>query len=89
MNEIVNVGVKKNKKEIVGKVVSKKAQKTIGVEVARVFRHQMYGKELTLKKKFQVHDGNDLAKVGDWVAIEECAPISKTKHWKLKNVLLR
>lgn len=75
---------KQTKKRIMsGKVVSISGDKSILVEVNRRVQHQMYGKTLTKKKKFMVHDEKNSAEVGDFVKFIECKPISKRKRWKL------
>jgi small subunit ribosomal protein S17 len=70
-----------------GIVVSDKMMKTIVVEVERVTRHPMYDKVLRTKKSYKVHDENGTAKVGDVVVVKECAPLSKTKHMVLVEIV--
>jgi small subunit ribosomal protein S17 len=72
-----------NKRILSGQVVSISGNKSILVEVERRVQHSMYGKTITKKKKFMVHDENNRAKVGDFVKFIECKPISKRKRWKL------
>lgn len=73
-------------KKISGKVVSTKMDKTVTIEVIRFKSHPVYKKRLKIRKKFHVHD--DLGvKIGDRVAIEETRPISKTKKWKIIEVI--
>lgn len=74
-------------KERVGVVVSQKMGKTVMVEVTRKFQHPNYNKVFKEKKKYPVHDEKKLAKVGDKVRIRESKPISKTKHWRLVEVI--
>lgn len=77
-------GEKQRKKRIMsGHVISISGKKSILVEVKRRVQHSMYGKTITKKKKFMVHDENNRAKVGDFVKFIECRPISKRKRWKL------
>lgn len=75
------------RKEKVGSVVSCKADKTITVVFERRLRHPLYGKFMKLHKKFAVHDENNDAKVGDTVKIMETRPISRTKRWRLVEIL--
>ena len=69
-----------------GLVVADTADKTIAVRVDRRVRHPLYGKIIGRSSKFQVHDENNEAHVGDTVSIQECRPISKTKSWKLLSI---
>ena len=78
-----------NRKERVGEVVSNKMAKTIVVEVERRFPHPQYKKIVTAYKKFYAHDEKNDAKVGDTVRIEETRPLSKTKCWRLVEVVER
>ena len=75
------------KKKTIGVVASDKADKTLRVEVKRLFRHPKYGKIVTRKTVCHVHDANNEAKIGDTVEIEESRPMSKTKRWKLVRVV--
>lgn len=69
-----------------GLVVANTADKTIAVRVDRRVRHPLYGKIIGRSSKFQVHDENNEAQVGDTVSIQECRPVSKMKSWKLLTV---
>ena len=71
------------KRDLKGKVVSSKGNKTIVVEVNRKFQHPFYGKVISRKKKYHAHDENNIANIGDIVSVKECRPISKTKTWIL------
>ncbi len=75
-------------KERVGVVVSDKMDKTVVVEVTRRVPHAKYGKIIKITKKFYAHDEKDTAKLGNQVRIVETRPISKTKRWKVKEVIL-
>ncbi|MBX7148387.1 30S ribosomal protein S17 [bacterium] len=70
-----------------GIVISDKMAKTAVVEVVRRVRDPIFGKFLTKKKKFKVHDEKNECAVGDRVAIQECKPISKTKRWVVTQVV--
>lgn len=74
-----------NSKVLSGVVVSSKMTDTIVVEVVRYFKHSKYGKFITTKKRYKVHDAGNTASVGDKVEIVECRPISKDKRFKLLN----
>src|SRR6266404_6038429 len=78
-----------NRKERVGQVISNKMAKTIIVRVERRFPHPKYKKVVTGYRKFYAHDEKSEAKVGDRVRIEETRPISKTKRWRLVEVVVR
>jgi small subunit ribosomal protein S17 len=70
-----------------GVVLSNKMQKTIVVEVTRLMRHPEFGKVIRDRKKYSAHDEKNEAKIGDKVRIVETRPLSKTKRWKLVEVL--
>lgn len=78
-----------NKNEKVGLVVSNKMAKTIVVEVIRRVPHPIYKRIITKKSKFYAHDEQSTARVGDTVRIIECRPLSKTKRWRLGDILRR
>lgn len=75
------------RKEVVGIVVSDKAQKTIVVRVQRLARHYKYSKTIKKFNKFKAHDEKNEAKIGDRVLIVETRPISKDKRWRLVKIL--
>jgi len=75
------------RKTRIGVVVSDSMDKTITVRVARVKHHPVYSKLLRTATKFKAHDEKDAAKVGDVVSIEETRPISKTKRWRLVEIM--
>src|SRR5712664_4691428 len=77
------------RKERLGEVISNKMAKTIIVRVERRFPHPKYKKVVTGYKKLYAHDEKAEAKVGDRVRIEETRPISKTKRWRLVEVIER
>jgi len=76
-----------SKRQIRGTVVSTAGDKTIVVELTRRETHPLYGKRFTTSRKFHAHDRENSAHVGDVVIIEECAPISRTKTWTLKEIV--
>jgi small subunit ribosomal protein S17 len=71
------------KRVLQGTVVSDKNEKTVVVRVERRFNHPLLKKVVRRSKKYQAHDEANVAKIGDIVWIEECAPISKNKRWTL------
>ncbi|PZC41001.1 MAG: small subunit ribosomal protein S17 [Chloroflexi bacterium] len=77
----------KNKKSRIGTVVSDKSNKTIVVDVVRTMSHPIYKKVLKRTKKYQVHDPENTATIGDIVRIEETRPISKLKRWILVDII--
>ena len=78
-----------NRKERVGEVISNRMTKTIIVRVERRFPHPKFKKVVTGYKKLYAHDEKSEAKVGDRVRIEETRPLSKTKRWRLVEVVDR
>ncbi len=77
------------RKARLGEVISNKMAKTIIVRVERRFSHPKFKKVVTGYKKFYAHDEKNEAKVGDRVRIEETRPLSKTKRWRLVQVVRR
>ena len=77
------------RKERVGDVVSDKMNKTIVVRVKRRFRHPRFKKVVTAYSKFYAHDEKNEAKVGDRVRIQATRPLSKTKCWRLVEIVER
>lgn len=75
--------------EAVGEVVSNKMNKTISVKIARSVRHDKYGKYQRKTSVFKAHDEKNEAKPGDTVRIQMTRPLSKTKRWRLMEVLER
>ena len=88
-SETANTIARHQRKERTGEVVSSKMQKTIVVSVKRRFPHPQFKKVVTSFKKFYAHDEKSEAKVGDIVRIEETRPLSKTKCWRLIEVVER
>ncbi|HTH95503.1 MAG TPA: 30S ribosomal protein S17 [Rhodocyclaceae bacterium] len=71
----------------IGRVVSDKMNKTVTVLVERRVKHPLIGKVMIKSKKYHAHVEGLEAGEGDLVQIEECAPISKTKAWRVTNVV--
>lgn len=70
-----------------GTVTSDKMDKTITVEIVRTTRHPVYKRVIKKIKKYKAHDEENKAKKGDWVRIAPTRPLSKTKRWRLIEVL--
>ncbi len=79
--------MEKKSRELTGTVVSSKNNKTITVLVETYKKHPLYHKRVKSSKKYSVHDESNKAKVGDVVRIVETRPISKTKHFYLKEIV--
>ena len=74
-------------KKMIGVVVKDKMDKTVVVEVERVYKHPKYHKYVKIRKTCKAHDAENEAKVGDRVRLEETRPLSKTKRWRLVEVV--
>jgi small subunit ribosomal protein S17 len=77
------------RKERIGVVTSNKMTKSISVEVERKVKHKMYGKYVKKSSKFMAHDEKDDCNIGDTVKIMETRPLSKSKRWRLVEILER
>lgn len=77
------------RKTIIGKVSSNKTDKTITVKVERKIQHPIYGKFVKKSKKYTAHDDTNDCNEGDRVRIMETRPLSKTKRWRLVEILER
>ncbi len=78
---------KSRKRELVGKVVSDKTDKTITVLVETYKKDPLYGKRVKYSKKYAAHDEKNEAKIGDIVRIVETRPLSKTKNFRLVEIV--
>ena len=76
-----------NRKTYIGTVVSSKNDKTITVLIETYRKHPLYGKRVEYSKKFTAHDENNEAKMGDIVKIMETRPLSKTKKFRLVEIV--
>ena len=77
------------RKTRVGVVVSDARDKTVTVEVRDSKRHPKYGKTVPVRKRFHAHDESNDANIGDTVRIVETRPISKSKNWRVAEVVER
>ena len=73
----------------VGRVVSNKADKTVTVRIERQVKHPLYGKYIKRTSKVHAHDEENSCSQGDLVKIVQCRPISKTKAWRVVEILER
>ncbi|MFH5881616.1 30S ribosomal protein S17 [Liberiplasma polymorphum] len=80
--------MERNRRRILtGTVVSASADKTISVMVETAKKHRLYGKQVKQSNKFAAHDENNQAKVGDVVRIMETRPLSKSKKFRLLEIV--
>ena len=88
-DEAVTAESRARRKTRIGTVVSNKADKTVTVTVERRFPHPLYGKGVTRTKKYHAHDETIEYQVGDVVRIMETRPLSKTKRWRVIELIER
>ncbi len=79
--------MRQNRKVLVGRVVSDKMQKTVIVAVETYRRHPLYKKLVRKTKKYAAHDEENRCRVGDVVKIVETRPLSRTKRWRVVEIL--
>jgi len=79
--------MKKQRKQLVGKVVSDKMDKTIVVEIAELKMHPLYRKSVRKTKRLKSHDEKNVCNIGDKVKVEECRPLSKDKRYRLAEIV--
>jgi len=77
------------RQDVIGEVISDKMDKTITVQIFRKVRHEKYGKFLKKTSVYKAHDEKNTAKKGDKVLIQMARPLSKTKRWRLIEVIER
>ncbi len=82
-----NIETRNKRKERVGVVVSNKMDKSIIVAVERKVKHRKYGKFVNKTTKLVAHDENNVCGIGDVVKIMETRPLSKSKNWRLVNII--
>ncbi len=70
-----------------GRVVSTKMQKTVTVLIERQVKHGLYGKYIKRSTKLHAHDADNACNEGDVVRVTECAPMSKTKNWRVVEIV--
>lgn len=74
---------------VTGKVVSNKMDKSATVLIERKVKHPVYGKYIRRSTKLHVHDADNACQEGDVVTIEQCRPLSRTKSWRLVEIVGR
>ncbi len=79
----------KVKRTLVGRVVSDRMDKTVTVLLERQVKHALYGKYIKRSTKVKAHDEDNSAATGDKVRIQECRPISRSKSWRVVEVVER
>ncbi len=76
-------------RRVTGRVVSNKMDKTVTLLVERLVRHPVYGKYIKRSTKLHAHDERNECQEGDLVAVEQCRPLSRTKSWRVVQVVER
>ena len=79
----------KKLRTVEGRVVSNKMDKTVTVLIERQVQHALYGKYIRRSTKLHAHDADNTCNEGDVVRVAECAPMSKTKNWRVVEVITR
>jgi small subunit ribosomal protein S17 len=79
----------KKQRTVQGRVVSNKMDKTVTVLVERLVKHELYGKYIRRSTKLHAHDADNSCNEGDVVRVVECAPMSKTKNWRVVEIVER
>lgn len=75
------------KRQLVGIVVSNKMDKTVVVQVERLVKHKLYHKFIRRRSKFSAHDENNDCQIGDKVMLTESRPLSKSKRWRVSQIV--
>jgi len=75
------------RRKLIGIVVSNKMDKTIVVVVERLIKHPLYKKYIKRRSRFKAHDEKNECSIGDTVQITESRPLSKTKRWRMSNIV--
>src|SRR2546421_1315060 len=86
-NSATQTATKSRRQQKVGRVVSNKMDKTIVVAVESLKKHRIYKRTYKQTKKFHAHDEHNTCQIGDIVRIEETRPLSKTKRWRLIEIV--
>lgn len=81
--------VAQKRKTLLGEVVSDRMHKTITVVVERRVRHPIYERVIRRSKKYHAHDEQNQCRIGDVVRIVETRPLSRTKRWRLQEIVRR
>lgn len=75
------------RREVIGTIISDRMEKTVIVEVERLVKHRLYKKYIKRRSKYTAHDEADVCRIGDRVLIAESRPLSKTKKWRVREIL--
>ena len=75
------------KRQLIGTVVSNKMEKSVVVQVERIVKHRLYKKYIRRRAKFTAHDEQNMCDVGDKVVITESRPLSRTKRWRVSQIV--
>ena len=89
MNTEIKPDTEKKQRTVQGRVVSNKMDKTVTVLVERQVKHELYGKYIRRSTKLHAHDADNSCKEGDVVRVTEIAPMSKTKNWRVVEIITR
>jgi small subunit ribosomal protein S17 len=87
--QIEKIEASDQQRELLGRVVSDKMDKTVTVMVERRVKHPLYKKYIRRSSKLHAHDETNDCREGDTVTIEQCRPLSKSKNWRVTNVVTR
>lgn len=79
----------KQTRTVEGRVVSNKMNKSVTILVERQVKHPLYGKYIRRSTKLHAHDEENTCNEGDVVRVSECRPLSKTKNWRVVEVVTR
>jgi small subunit ribosomal protein S17 len=77
------------RRQLVGTIVSNKMDKTVVVMVEKLVKHPLYHKYIKRRAKFAAHDENNTCQVGDKVLITGSRPLSKTKRWRVSEIVVK
>ncbi|MEK9500688.1 30S ribosomal protein S17 [Gemmatimonadota bacterium DH-20] len=89
VTEVAETTDRNRRKVRIGVVTSDRQDKTVTVSVERRFPHPLYGKQVKRTKKYHAHDEENQYQVGDTVRIVETRPLSKTKRWRVIDLIER
>jgi small subunit ribosomal protein S17 len=88
MNEVAKTEDTKLR-TVQGRVTSNKMDKTVTIIIERLVKHALYGKYIRRSTKLHAHDADNACKEGDIVRVAECRPLSKTKNWRVVEIVAR
>jgi len=88
MNEVAAIEDTKLR-TVQGRVLSNKMDKTVTIIIERLVKHALYGKYIRRSTKLHAHDADNACKEGDIVRVTECRPLSKTKNWRVVEIVAR